>query len=37
MDAAIANYREQRFTLRNGILVIGSIRELKLSHVTLIS
>ena len=27
MDAAIANYPDQRFTLRNGILVIGSIRE----------
>jgi hypothetical protein len=23
LDAAIANYRGQRFTLRNGILVIG--------------
>ena len=29
MDAAIANYPDQRFTLRNGILVLGSMRELR--------
>jgi hypothetical protein len=32
MDAAIANYPDQRFTLRNGILTLGSIRELSRVH-----